>query len=273
MRSDAKKAFYFHADASSLGGFIDKPFQKVIAAQAPISLASVGGHSTARTGAFNFEEIISCSAAYTRVSGGLVAEDGPGSVLVTSVVEGLNILEVVKADRIVCQVTVEHAGGSDFSQIHFTGSYCDGLTIGGYDAYPAYNTDLLTPQTPINAALFQQTGKQQAAKLKKDVADGPNPDDYRLLVDRYGWMDDSNRTLGKDGFLLCSLVNGVKQGTPGRSFAHVVDIPEFGRIFLGEVLVFPSRLQISMVRAELGCTTGGSVNGPGVNVGVHSVPP
>ena len=34
MRSDAKKAFYFHADASSLGGFIDKPFQKHIPAQA-----------------------------------------------------------------------------------------------------------------------------------------------------------------------------------------------------------------------------------------------
>ena len=33
MRSKVKKAFYFHADASSLGGFIEKPFHKHIPAQ------------------------------------------------------------------------------------------------------------------------------------------------------------------------------------------------------------------------------------------------
>ena len=134
MRSNAKKTFYFHADANSLGGFIDKPFQKAIPPQAAISLPPVGGHATARTDAFNFEEIISCRSAYTKVSGRLVAEDGPGSALVTSVVEGLNILEVVKAERIVAQIAVEHSGGDDFSQIHFTGSCCEGLKIGGYDA-------------------------------------------------------------------------------------------------------------------------------------------
>ena len=46
MRSDAKKAFYFHADASSLGGFIEKPFQKHIPPQASATLPSVGGHVT-----------------------------------------------------------------------------------------------------------------------------------------------------------------------------------------------------------------------------------
>jgi len=277
MRSNAKKTYYFHADANSLGGFIDKPFQKAIPSQAPISLPPVGGHATARTDAFNFEEIISCRSAYTKVSGRLVAEDGPGSVLVTSVVEGLNILEVVKAERIVAQVAVEHSGGDDFSQIHFTGSCCEGLKIGGYDASPTFNADLLesvggTPRKPINGALFQQTGRQQAAKLKKSVEGGENPDAFRWLIDRYGWMN-AKRELGKDGFLLCSLVDGVKQEIPGRSFAHVLDIPEFGRIFLGEVVVFPARLQLSMIRAELGCNTGGGGSGPTVGVGIHTIPP
>ncbi len=69
MRSNVKKAFYFHADANSLGGFIEKPFQKVIPSQASASLPAVGGHVTTRTEAFNFEEIVSCRSAYTRVSG------------------------------------------------------------------------------------------------------------------------------------------------------------------------------------------------------------
>jgi hypothetical protein len=278
MRSNAKKTFYFHADANSLGGFIDKPFQKAIPSQAAISLPPVGGHATARSDAFNFEEIISCRAAYTKVSGSLVAEGGAGAVLVTSVVEGLNILEVVKAERIVAQIAVEHSGGGGFSQIHFTGSSCEGLKIGGHDASPTFNTDLLesvggTARKPVDRALFQQTGQQQAAKLKKAVADGAKPNDYSWLVDRYGWMDDASRDQAKDGFLLCSLVNGVNQEIPGRSFAHVLDIPEFGRIFLGEVMVFPARLQLSMIRAELGCSTGGGGNGPTVGVGIHTIPP
>lgn len=277
MRSNTKKTFYFHGDASSLGGFIDKPIHKAIPSQAASSLPPVGGHVTARSDAFNFEEIISCRSAYTKVSGRLVAEDGPGSALVTAVVEGLNILEVVKAERIVAQITVEHSGGDDFSQVHFTGSTCEGLKIGGYDARPTFNADLLesvtgTPRKAVNGALFQQTGRQQAAKLKKSVEGGENPDAFRWLIDRYGWMN-AKRELGKDGFLLCSLVDGVNQEIPGRSFAHVLDIPEFGRIFLGEVMVFPARLQLSMIRAELGCNTGGGGNGPVVGVGIHTIPP
>ena len=80
------------------------------------------------------------------------------------------------------------------------------------------------------------------------------------MVDRYGWMG-SERKLGKDGFVLCSLVDGVDRAIPGRSFGHVMDIPDFGRIFLGELFVFPASVHLSMIRAELGCTDdGGACN-------------
>src|SRR3979490_3096827 len=98
MRSDAKKSFYFHADASSLGGFIEKPFHKHLPPQASASLPSVGGHITTRTDAFEFEGVISCRSAQTRVSGTLFDENGSASILVTSVLEGLNILEIIKAE-------------------------------------------------------------------------------------------------------------------------------------------------------------------------------
>jgi hypothetical protein len=78
MRSSAKKTFYYHADANALGGFIEKPFQKIVPSQASVSLPSVGGQATTRTGEFNFEEIVSCRAAYTRVTGSQLAEH-PGS--------------------------------------------------------------------------------------------------------------------------------------------------------------------------------------------------
>jgi hypothetical protein len=278
MRSDAKKAFYFHADASSLGGFIEKPFQKHLPPQASASLPSVGGHITTRTEAFDFEGVISCRAAHTRVSGTHLDEDGSASILVTSVLEGLNILEIVKAERIVAQVTAEYPGAGGFPRISFAGSHFDQFVIGHSDASIALNSGLLgfasgkAARVALTQALFHETGRQQAAKLVKSVKAEPDHNTLRWLTDRYGWMD-SDKKPEKDGFSLCSLVDGVGGEIPGRSFGHVLDIPDFGRIFLGEVLVYPRSVQISMVRAELGCTTQGKVGIGAASVRGGSIPP
>lgn len=278
MRSDAKKTYYFHGDASSLGGFIEKPFQKHIPAQASATLPSVGGHVASRTEAFNFEGILTCRAAYTRVSGRHVEENGSATVSVTSVLEGLNILEIVKAERIVAQVTAEYPAAGGFPRVSFAGSHFDRLTIGHADASLTLNSGLLgfaggpKGRRPITPALFQETGRQQAAKLIKSVKAEPDQDALRWLTDRYGWMD-SDRKLGKDGFLLCSLVDGVGGAIPGRSFGHVLDIPDFGRIFLGELFVSHALFRISMIRAELGCTVKGGGSAGCAAIGVHGVPP
>jgi len=278
MRSDAKKTFYFHADASSLGGFIEKPFQKHLPPQASASLPSVGGHISTRTEAFDFEGVISCRAAHTRVSGRHLEEDGSASILVTSVLEGLNILEIVKAERIVAQVTAEFPATGGFPRISFAGTHFDQFVIGHSGAEIALNPGLLgfatgkAARAVLTQALFHETGKQQAAKLVKSVKAEADQNTLRWLTDRYGWMD-SDRKPEKDGFSLCSLVDGVGGEIPGKSFGHVIDIPDFGRIFLGEVLVYPGSIQVSMVRAELGCSTHGSVSVGSAAVRGGTIPP
>ena len=51
MQTDVKKVFYFHADANSLGGFVDEPF-RFIPSQASVSLPSVGGYASVRAQRF-----------------------------------------------------------------------------------------------------------------------------------------------------------------------------------------------------------------------------
>jgi hypothetical protein len=278
MRSDGKKSFYFHADASSLGGFIEKPFNKHLPPQASASLPSVGGHITTRTEAFEFEGVISCRAAHTRVSGRHHEEDGSATILVTSVLEGLNILEIVKAERIVAQVTAQYPAAGGFPRISFAGTHFDKFVIGHSGASIALNPGLLgfatgkAARAVLNQPLFHETGRQQAAKLVKSVKAEPDQDTFRWLTNRYGWMD-SDRKPEKDGFSLCSLVDGVGGEIPGRSFGHVIDIPDFGTIFLGEVLVHARSVQISMVRAELGCTTHGKVSVGAASVRGGTIPP
>jgi hypothetical protein len=279
MRSDAKKSFYFHTDANSLGGFIEEPFKKIIPSQASASLPAVGGYATTRTENFNFEEIISCRAAYTRVSGREVRQDGPWSVLVTSVVEELNILEIVKAERVVAQLSVEYLREGGFPRISLAGSHFDHLRIGGYDAFPAMNPNLMdtgrdaeTSRSRIPWSLFQKTGREQTGKLLKSIRGDKEAYAARGLAERFEWMD-RDRDLEDDGLVLCSLVDNVDREIPGTSFCHVLEIPDFGRIFLGELLVSPASIQLTMVRAELGCNVQGQASCATGKVGGHMVPP
>ena len=275
MRSNADKVFYYHADANSLGGFIEKPFEKIIPAQASISLPAVGGYATARTESFLFEEIVSCRSAYTRVSGREIEKDGPWSTLVTSVVEGLNLLEVVTAERIVAQISVEHPKEGGYPIVSFTGTRFEKLRVAGRDVSPVMNSNLLPFDRRGDQSLwpvFLKTGQEQASQLIQSVRQGAGRKDYEWLVQRYGWMD-AKRELQKDGCVLCSLVDGIEGVDPGRSIGHFVEIPDFGRIFLGELMVFPRAIQLTMIRAELGCNVSGMATMVGARINGTTVPP
>jgi len=199
--------------------------------------------------------------------------------LATSVVEGLNILEVVTAERIVAQISVQHPADGGSPQISFAGSRFERLQICGCDASPAMNSGFQAPgrgtggsRNPINWKLFQETASQQAAKLVKGVEGDDDRDAFQPLTERYGWLA-SKRKPGAHECVLCSLVDGVDRAIPGKSFCHVVDIPHFGRIILGEIMAFPASVQLSMIRAELGCATHGAMTMASLMANGGTVPP
>lgn len=279
MRSDAKKVFYYHSDANSLGGFIEEPFPGIIPSQASVSLPAVGGYATARTEAFDFKAIVSCRSAYTRVSGRTIEKDGPWSTLVTSVVEGLNILEVVTAERIVAQISVEHPRDGGSAGISFAGSRFEKLRIAGMEVRPVLNPGLLTMRDGADNTRARVTwpallnaGQNQARKVVQSVTESADRDAYEWALQRYGWME-PKRELQKDGSVLCSLVDGVEGAVPGRSIGHFVEIPDFGRIFLGELMVFPHSIQLTMVRAELGCNVRAKVSAASGRINGGTMPP
>jgi len=269
MRSNAKKVSYFHADANSLGGFIEKPFQKIVPSQASVSLPAVGGHATTRTETFNFEGIVSCRSAYTRVSGTEVAPDGPWSTTVTSVVEGLNILEVVTAERLVAQLSVVYPSDGRYLEISLAGSHFDRLRLGGCDAFPRLNPNLLcAAKARIDLPVFRRIGREQAGNMISSPA--ADWEEFRWVHDRFGWMA---QVPEEDQCVLCSLVDGLDGAVPGTSLGHAVEIPDFGRIFLGELLACPGSVQFALIRAELGCAVSGKISAAMANGNGHTVPP
>src|SRR5208283_2842736 len=97
-----EQQFLYHALASGVSGQITLPFQHLIEVQAPSALPSTGGYSASRVEGFRYEDILSFSSASTVATG---SESGESfNTLATATVEGLNILNVVKADRVVARL-------------------------------------------------------------------------------------------------------------------------------------------------------------------------
>jgi hypothetical protein len=260
---------FLHASANALGGLLETPHKKVIPSQASGALAEVGGHATARTELFNFDEIVSCRSAYTRLSGNHDKTTGSWGTVVTSVVEGLNILDVVKADRVVAQVTVDHSGITNASTYSLVGSHFEGLQLGGLSTVPAFSGPLLGvgSEKAIDWPTFQKVGRAQAVKM---VEKAKAATAAQWVIDRFDAMTQEPKG---DGCVVCSLVEDIDPTVPGRSFGHVLEIPHFGKIILGEMLVCPTTVQVTMIRAELGCVHTGSVGAAMAHGGGGTYPP
>jgi hypothetical protein len=267
MHSYKPKRFHsFRADANALGGFLDEPFERIIPALAPVSLPPVGGFATARSEAFNLDEIVSCSSAFTRVSGREHAADGSISILVAATIEGLNILEVVTAERIVAQVSLSISNDNEPLKFSLAGSAFEGLRIAGREGRPKLNPRLHQPGSgtgshglTLTCQDVRQTGRDQAARLINGFQGG-SPGAHPWAKARHEWM--TSERPRDDGTVLCSLVDGFEGAGPSEGCGHIVEIPGFGRIIFGELLVSRKSIQLVAIRAELGCPVNGQV---GVN--------
>jgi len=244
-----------------VGGYLEEPIRKVLPTLAPASLPPVGGYSVGRSGAFNLEEIISCSSAFTRVSSHEEPKSGSRSILVTAVVEDLNILEVVRAERVVAQLSIVIPAERGPIAICLAGSGFQGLTLAGHQCDLALNPILRLESeraegaSTLTYAEAHVAGGKQAESLLACFKSRGEEDLYQWALRRHGWMTSASSS----GNALCSLVDGLKVAHPSHSCGHIVHIPQFGRFFFGELLLSAHSAQFIGIRAELGCPVVGQV--------------
>jgi len=80
-------------------------------------------------------------------------------------------------------------------------------------------------------------------------------------------------TLVKErGMILCSLIQKIQGDCPWVPFGHVIVIPEFGKVILGELLVDHNSFRLTMIRLELGCPTEASVGACNTGINGSSYP-
>src|SRR5215469_11907277 len=95
----------YHAEATILSGHLQLPLVQKIEPQAHSQLKVEGGYLSERAKEFRIESVLSFRSGYTHVAGNRSLKPDEGwTTLTTTVIEGLNVLDVVTADRVVGQI-------------------------------------------------------------------------------------------------------------------------------------------------------------------------
>jgi hypothetical protein len=291
MQTDVKQVFYFHADANSLGGFLEGPEAfRYLPTPSSVSLSATGGSVASSAAEFDFEGLISCRSSYTHVSGkpaeisgGRTKINGPWTSRATAVVEGLNILGRITAERVIARIFIEQPEAGGGRKISFAGTRFDDLRLDNKPLRLSLDPTLLPSplreSNPYNEdesfipeiewPTLWRTAYSQARTL---VATKSTPEWGR---ERYGWgaTRENPEEAGREGYAICSLVNRVDGVPPGQTFGHCIEIPDVGRFFLGEAAIFPFAVHLTMIRAELGCENTGQVSAATVRTNGSTCPP
>ena len=218
--------FHFHAEGHALSGEFRHPLWSVIQAQASASLSTIGGHATAQVENFHHQDFVCFKSADTHISGKRRRND----TFVThasTVVKGLNILGMVTADRIVSRLTSVHSPKDPEGHIIAEDSRFEGLKIDGEDVKVILRHDLLVKCKTFSDLTKGIAGDKKSGKI---VA-----------------LDEDRQVA------ICSLVEKIETKLKGvDAKQHLIEVKNFGKIFLAEIFTDPGTRTLTMLRLELG---------------------
>lgn len=218
--------FHFHALAHALAGEFRHPLWSIIPARASAALSTIGGHAIAEERAFHFQDFVCFKSAHTVVSGKR-RRDETFVTHASTVVKGLNILGVVTADRIVARLTSVHDPDQPEGHIIAEDSRFEGLKVNDKEVKVTLRHDLLVKYKTFDNLAKGIAGDEKSGKI---VA-----------------LDEKRKVA------LCSLVEKIEPKIEGvDSKRHVIEVRNFGKIFLAEIFASPGMRTLTMLRLELG---------------------
>ena len=260
------RTHHYHAEATVVEGHLRLPLEQEIKPQAQAKLPEEGGYLAQHAKDYKLESVISFRNAHTQVAGNPSLKPGHGwSTLATSMVEGLNVLDVVTADRVVAQISMDHPPLGYVPTVTFLGTRFENLRIAGHKVGHHFNLDILGPKPEKDAPYTKGAGfLDRVASQHEEVRKHKNLIDD--LMRRYTGV---SRDQENPEAVECSLVSQASGDFPGQCFGHVIHVPDFGTIILGRLRLEQSDynqtgtpqktlLQLTMIELKLGCVADGA---------------
>lgn len=268
-----KKTYLHNAHAYGFSGGINRPFVHATEVHAGTTIPETGGFDDARAENFRLHGAISYKAAYSFSGGSKSEKDGSYNSLATAAVEGLNILEMVTADRIVSRVSSKQFLEEPEPTILYLGSRFENLRVAGCSVQVELDHELFRRLSTFQSFVGEYNGNQQIREAIQTrlLGSKPKSDVPEFLHGRYNWFEKDE--FAKKGIVLCTIVKEIKTNCPElQIYGNVIVVPHFGKIYLGEVELQRHQRDLTMFRVELGSVVGGVVGGPGGGGGGSTYP-
>lgn len=272
--------YRFHGSAFGAAGQVTRPFHEVIEVQAPSTLPQIGGHGTGHSVDFRHRHILRFDLAHTQVTGGQYRKEGETedtySTRVSSVVEGLNIADVITADRVVAMLVSTYGPKSNGEPtVKLVGTHFDNLRIAGIPIHVDLAIDIFDYHHThsLLAAAYQSN---ESAIVDKSAA--REKGGIRGFIDRLTLADHPKRNephyrrwvsdhLTKDGGLPhskgithLSLVRGIQPDPcPLDYCGHMFHVDGFGTIRLAELEIHGTTRNLTMIRITMGSPCGADI--------------
>jgi hypothetical protein len=240
-------------------------------------VAPEGGYIAERLENYRLESVISVRSARTHVAGNRDLKPGHGwTTLTTTVVEGLNIMEVITADRIVGQIITVHPLEGYVPSISFLGTRFENLRIAGYPVELEMDLGMLGGKPEGDAPYTGDHGLIERVARQY----GHIREQRELPAELHERYNRLSSTLGAPEAVECSLVNRASGRYPGHTFGHIISVPDFGKISLCKVTVthedfkhgtgvpMKTTVNLTMIDLNFGCViAGGGTVGSGSSNG------
>ena len=276
-----KPSHDYHAEAHVLSGHLQRPINQKIEPQAPLSLSDRrGGHFTRHIEDFSVEGLISFTRGETRLSGARSMKNNGWVTISTSILEGLNVFEIIGADRLVTQVSTDHAyENGHIPHVTFLGTQFTNFRVGGFPVKLTLTLGICgdlpaNGQTYFDDAPFLRRVKEQTRTIAKATG---LPKDLKEQYDKkLAYIDELiSARPGSQAVhepITCSVVENIGDiPIPGvQQFGHILVIPEFGHVALGEIQLSEKKyddierpcvsFELTSVRMKLGCVGDGPLS-------------
>ena len=258
------RRYIFRGHASGVSAHIRRPEDRLLPVQGCSSLPVTGGLSESNLGPQSLDKWVSFDAVSTSAHGdyvdaavgvatttGEVAFDAaPTETRVKSEVHGLAILGRVHVAHAAMGLTSQSAVGQEQPVIRLEGNILEGVRID--DARLA-----------ITLAEDFYCECDTKDKLAAHHAAGLAPQHAGLLLPLDGTAGPATTFPEAKGTVKCTIVRQIAwDGDPHPTatiHGHVVHVPNFGKIYFGEMFITGESRRLTMVRFQLGSDDGGEV--------------
>lgn len=269
--------YFYHASAYGLSAEIERPVRQSVPAQATSALGIGGGRGTSRVEKFCATPFICFDAAYTEVGGSYDECHNIHTTYAYSVIEGLNIADMVTADRVVSRMLTYSPEVGDEEGEHsydITGSYFQNLRIAGHLIDIKLSTHRFHDHNTYSKFEKAYHGGEADDLLPWGSQSDKQLSQLEKLEDQYHALSGigkrakqwKGRRPSKGGSYWCSAAGHLdlqKQvdGTELQGFGGIILIPKFGVVHLAQMLVHKDQRRLTMFHVQMCSTSQGNTGG------------